>query len=104
MASVGHTRTQAPQLMHVSGSMYNISAWSKSGSSGVGWMQLTGQTLTQLASLQQEAVITNAMPYPSLPGVTLAGLIETGSPTLMWPSWMTVACIPKWRPRPQGPS
>jgi hypothetical protein len=33
----------------------------KPGSSGVGWMQLTGQTETQDASLQQVCVIAKAM-------------------------------------------
>ena len=43
MASTGHALTQAPQSTHVAGSMCSISASSNAGSSGVGWMQLTGQ-------------------------------------------------------------
>ena len=34
---------QAPQSTHAAGSMCSISAVAKPGSSGVGWMQLTGQ-------------------------------------------------------------
>jgi hypothetical protein len=33
--------------------MYSMSVVPNSGSSGVGWMQLTGHTATQVASLQQ---------------------------------------------------
>ncbi len=43
--------------MQALGSTYSISVVPKSGSSGVGWMQLTGQTATQVASLQQVWVI-----------------------------------------------
>ena len=38
--------------------MYSMSVVPKSGSSGVGWMQLTGQTPTQVASVQQVWVMT----------------------------------------------
>lgn len=51
-ASTGHASAQAPQSMQDLGSMYSISVRPKSGSSGVGWMQLTGHTETQVASLQ----------------------------------------------------
>lgn len=37
--------------------MYSMSVLPKSGSPGAGWMQLTGQTETQEASLQQVWVI-----------------------------------------------
>lgn len=43
--------------MQARGSTYSMSVLPKSGSSGVGWMQLTGQTATQVASLQQVWVI-----------------------------------------------
>ncbi len=43
MAPTGHALTQAPQSTHASGSMNNISAVANPGSSGEGWMQLTGQ-------------------------------------------------------------
>jgi len=45
-ASNGHASTQASQSMHSSGSMKSCSTLSYSGSSGVGWMQSTGQTST----------------------------------------------------------
>src|SRR6266550_4158582 len=51
IASTGHAGTQAPQSMHSSGWMNSISAVSNSGSSFRGWMQSTGQTSTQAASL-----------------------------------------------------
>lgn len=35
------------------GSTYSISVLPNARSRGVGWMQLTGQTATQVASLQQ---------------------------------------------------
>lgn len=57
IASTGQASAQAPQSMQDFGSMYSISVVPKSGSSGVGWMQLTGQTATQVASLQQVWVI-----------------------------------------------
>ncbi|SLB23071.1 Uncharacterised protein [Mycobacteroides abscessus subsp. abscessus] len=43
MASTGQAETHAPQSTQACGSMCSISAVRKSGSSGVGWMQLTGQ-------------------------------------------------------------
>jgi len=43
IASTGQALAQAPQSTQVAGSTYNMSAVRKSGSSGVGWMQLTGQ-------------------------------------------------------------
>jgi hypothetical protein len=50
--------------------MYSISAVAKSGSSGRGWMQLTGQTVTQVASLQQFCVTTKVMEFSSSIGAT----------------------------------
>jgi len=47
--------------MHVSGSMYSISAVANSGWLGVGLMQSTGQAATQLASLQHRWVITKVI-------------------------------------------
>lgn len=43
--------------MQATGSMKSMSVRPNSGSSGVGWMQLTGQTDTHEASLQQVWVI-----------------------------------------------
>jgi hypothetical protein len=57
MAPTGHSSMQAPQSMQATGSMYSIGARSKSPA-GVGRMQSTGQTGTQLASLQQFWVMT----------------------------------------------
>src|SRR5690606_28164328 len=51
--------------MQAFGSMYSISVLPKAGSSGVGWMQLTGQTDTQVASAQQFWVIAKAMADPA---------------------------------------
>src|SRR5687768_8712877 len=52
MAVTGHSSTHRPQSMHVSGSMYSISSAANfSVSSLVGWMQSTGQTVTQAVSL-----------------------------------------------------
>src|SRR5689334_6275878 len=51
IAFTGHSGSHAPQSMHSSGSMYNWSAASKPGSSLRGWIQSTGQTSTQAASL-----------------------------------------------------
>ncbi len=45
--------------MHARGSMCSISVEPKARSSGVGWMQLTGHTATQVASLQQVWVIAS---------------------------------------------
>lgn len=53
IASTGQASAQAPQSMQAFGSTYSISVLPKSRSSGVGWMQLTGHTAMQVASLQQ---------------------------------------------------
>ena len=53
IASTGQASAQAPQSIQVFGSMYSISVLPNARSCGVGWMQLTGQTATQVASLQQ---------------------------------------------------
>ena len=58
IASTGQASAQAPQSMQVSPSTYSRSVVPKSGSSGVGWMQLTGHTRTQVASEQQLWVMT----------------------------------------------
>src|SRR3954452_10840914 len=50
IASTGQASTHASQSMHSSGSMYSWSACSNPGSSGVGWMQSTGQTSTHEVS------------------------------------------------------
>src|SRR5918995_3252146 len=57
IAVTGHSGSQAPQSMHSSGSMKYIA------SSSVAWMQSTGQTSTQLASLtpMQGSVMTYVM-------------------------------------------
>lgn len=49
---------QAPQSMHVAGSMYSCSAVVKSGSPGRGRMHWTGHTGMHELSLQQLPVIT----------------------------------------------
>src|ERR1700689_4655815 len=51
--------------MHSSGSMYSISAASYPGSSGVGWMQSTGQTSTQELSFvpMHGSAITKAIRF-----------------------------------------
>ncbi|GHB82663.1 hypothetical protein GCM10010332_02030 [Streptomyces albogriseolus] len=54
--------------MQLFGSMCSISVLPKARSSGVGWMQLTGQTDTQVASLQQVWVIAKAMVVRSAEG------------------------------------
>ncbi|GAA0973249.1 hypothetical protein GCM10009562_13020 [Nocardioides aquaticus] len=46
--------------MQLRGSMNTISVVPKPGSPGAGWMQLTGQTDTQDASLQQDCVTAKA--------------------------------------------
>jgi hypothetical protein len=43
IAPTGQAGTQAPQSTHAAGSMWSISLVAKPGSSGLGWMQLTGQ-------------------------------------------------------------
>ncbi|MGY3684372.1 ribosomal protein S18 acetylase RimI-like enzyme [Streptomyces sp. TE33382] len=53
IASTGQASAQAPQSIQVFGSMCSISVLPNARSSGVGWMQLTGHTDTQVASLQQ---------------------------------------------------
>lgn len=53
IASTGQASAQAPQSMQDLGSTYSISVLPNARSRGVGWMQLTGQTATQVASLQQ---------------------------------------------------
>ncbi len=52
IASTGQASAQAPQSMQDPGSMCSISVLPKSRSSGVGWMQLTGHTAMQVASVQ----------------------------------------------------
>ena len=42
IAPTGQALTHAPQSTHDAGSMYSISAVANPGSSGEGWMQLTG--------------------------------------------------------------
>jgi hypothetical protein len=51
IADTGHTGTQAPQSMHSTGSMYNISSSGNAGASFLGWIQSTGQASTQAVSL-----------------------------------------------------
>ncbi|GFG66852.1 hypothetical protein MKUB_43420 [Mycobacterium kubicae] len=58
MAPTGQALTQAPQSTHAAGSMYNISDVANPGSSGEGWMQLTGHAKTQDPSLQHDCVMT----------------------------------------------
>ncbi|ETZ98959.1 hypothetical protein I547_5865 [Mycobacterium kansasii 824] len=58
MAPTGQALTQAPQSTHATGSIYSISDVAKPGSSGEGWMQLTGHAKTHDASLQHDWVIT----------------------------------------------
>ncbi len=57
IASTGQASAHAPQSMHARGSTWSISVLPNSRSCGVGWMQLTGQTATQVASAQQVWVI-----------------------------------------------
>src|SRR5215813_13258989 len=60
MAFTGQVSTHAPQSMHPSGSMKFMSSPSSE------WMQATGQTSTQVASLvpMHGCVITKAIRYP----------------------------------------
>jgi hypothetical protein len=51
IADTGQTGTQAPQSMHSTGSMYNISSSGNAGASFLGWIQSTGQASTQAVSL-----------------------------------------------------
>jgi hypothetical protein len=44
--------------MQAVGSTWSISVLPNARSCGVGWMQLTGHTATQVASLQQVCVMT----------------------------------------------
>src|SRR5262252_126428 len=46
IADTGQTGTHAPQSMHSTGSMYNISSVACRGSSFFGWMQSTGHAST----------------------------------------------------------
>src|ERR1700676_3931804 len=50
IADTGQTGTQAPQSMHSTGSMYNISSSAYAGESFFGWMQSTGQASTHAVS------------------------------------------------------
>src|SRR5579859_4748396 len=63
IAETGQTGTHAPQSMHSTGSMNNISEPSNCGSSFLGWMQSTGHAYTQAASLvpMQGSAITYAI-------------------------------------------
>ncbi len=61
IASTGQASAQAPQAMQVAGSMCSISVLPNARSCGVGWMQLTGHTATQVASLQQVWVMAYVM-------------------------------------------
>lgn len=61
IASTGQASAHAPQSMHDFGSMYSISVLPKARSCGVGWMQLTGHTATQVASPQQVWVMAKVM-------------------------------------------
>src|SRR5215472_18494678 len=63
IAETGHTGTQAPQSIHSTGSINNISVPSNCGSSFLGWMQSTGHASTQAASLvpMQGSAITYAI-------------------------------------------
>src|SRR5579863_4552822 len=51
IADTGQTGTQAPQSMHSTGSMYNISSSAYAGLSFFGWIQSTGQASTHAVSL-----------------------------------------------------
>src|SRR5580658_1464151 len=51
IAETGHTGTQAPQSMHSTGSIYNISSVGNLSLSFFGWMQSTGQASTHAVSL-----------------------------------------------------
>src|SRR5271167_1301987 len=51
IADTGQTGTQAPQSMHSTGSIYNISSSAYAGESFLGWIQSTGQASTQAVSL-----------------------------------------------------
>src|SRR6478672_4794972 len=63
MADTGQTGTHAPQSIHSTGSMNNMSAPSNCGSSFLGWIQSTGHASTQAASLvpMQGSAITYAI-------------------------------------------
>src|SRR3954468_18430620 len=63
MADTGQTGTHAPQSMHSTGSMNNMSVPSNCGSSFLGWIQSTGHASTQAASLvpMQGSAITYAI-------------------------------------------
>src|SRR5580700_832293 len=68
MADTGHTGTQAPQSMHSTGSIYNISSSACAGESFLGWIQSTGQASTQAVSLvpMHGSAITYVMVLVSL--------------------------------------
>src|SRR6202049_5015270 len=51
IADTGQTGTQAPQSMHSTGSMYNISSSAYAGESFFGWIQSTGHASTHAVSL-----------------------------------------------------
>jgi hypothetical protein len=63
IACTGHSSTQRPQSMQVSGSMKSCFAPSNVPSPLAGWMQSTGQTSTQEVSLvpMQGSAMTWAM-------------------------------------------
>src|SRR5262245_51623945 len=76
MAFTGHVSTHAPQSMHSSGSMKFMSSPSSE------WMQSTGHTSTQVASLvpMHGCVITKAIGYPlSEIGPGAPAALSTGS-------------------------
>src|SRR5690242_12379259 len=80
-ASTGQAVAHAPQSTQALGSTYSISASAKPGSPGAGWMQLTGQAITQDASLQQDWVTTYGIVGSSFDGRGQAALAPwlTGS-------------------------
>ncbi len=69
IADTGQTGTQAPQSMHSTGSMYNISSSGNAGASFLGWIQSTGQASTQAVSLvpMHGSAITYVIKSVSLP-------------------------------------
>src|SRR5687768_13236729 len=111
MAVTGHSSTHSPQSMHVSGSMYSISAASKSASSFVGWMQSTGQTATQAVSFvpMQGWAIMWAMTTTLLFSQRriIEGLLggATGRPCMMnWAVWLRTHSVDLLlKPRQNGP-
>src|SRR5689334_6661295 len=79
-ASTGQAVTQAPQSTHAFGSTYSISASAKPGSPGAGWMQLTGQAMTQDASLQQDCVTTYGIAQAALRALGFTGSLRKRAP------------------------